>query len=387
MRWLWLPLFLGWTLSAHAAEVAAVRLGLVVPMVSEAGPVAQSMRRAAEMAVDDWTPKLRRSVELRVKEDQFDPKQAVLTAEKLVQEGVWGVVGHFYSSSSVPASAVYRQAGIPLVTATSTHPRLTSQGFDNVFRVSGRDDQQAITAAEFVLAQLKPRRVAVIHDQTEYGRALAETFTRALERRAPRRVDLTEILSQGDKDFSAQVARLKAAAPDVVYFGGIFREAGHLVRQMRQGGMTAVFVSCDAVLDPEFIKLAGEDSVTGIYLTFAPDPRLLQSAASLIRRYELRYGGLGPYVLYAYDAVGVLLQAIQVAKPVDNSAQELQKVLRAIRTRPYAGALGTLRWDRNGDLATPPYVIYVAKRGGSVQGWFEQLVSKPAAAGKTSQRH
>lgn len=386
MRWLWLPLFLGWTLSAHAAELAAVRLGLVVPMVSEAGPVAQSMRRAAEMAVDDWTPKLRRAVELRVKEDQFDPKQAVLTAEKLVQEGVWGVVGHFYSSSSVPASAVYRQAGIPLVTATSTHPRLTSQGFENVFRVSGRDDQQAITAAEFVLAQLKPRRVAVIHDQTEYGRALAETFTRALERRAPRCVVLTEIVSQGDKDFSAQVARLKAAAPDVVYFGGIFREAGHLVRQMRQGGMTAVFVSCDAVLDPEFIKLAGEDSVTGIYLTFAPDPRLLQSAASLIRRYELRYGSLGPYVLYVYDAVGVLLQAIQVAKPVGNSAQDLQKVLRAIRTRPYVGALGTLRWDRSGDLATPPYVIYAAKRGGSVQGWFEQLVSRPAAAGKTPQR-
>jgi branched-chain amino acid transport system substrate-binding protein len=386
MHWLWLPLLLGWTLSVHAAEPAAVRLGLVVPMASEAGPVAQSMRWAAEMAVDDWTPKLRRAVELHVKEDQFDPKQAVLTAEKLVQEGVWGVVGHFYSSSSVPASVVYHHAGIPLVTPTSTHPRLTSQGFDNVFRVSGRDDQQAITAAEFVLARLKPRRVAVIHDQTEYGRSLAETFARALERRAPRRVVLTESLSQGDKDFSAQVARLKAAAPDLVYFGGIFREAGHLVRQMRQVGMTAVFVSCDAVLDPEFIKLAGEDAVTGIYLTFAPDPRLLQSAASLIRRYELRHGSLGPYVLYAYDAVGVLLQAIQFAKPVDNSIQELKKVLHAIRTRPYAGALGRLRWDRSGDLATPPYVMYVAKRGGSVQGWFEQLVSNPAAVGKPAQR-
>ena len=226
MRWLWLPLFLGWTLSAHAAEPAVVRLGLVVPMVSEAGPVAQSMRRAAEMAVDDWTPKLQRAVELRVKEDQFDPKQAVLTAEKLVQEGVWGVVGHFYSSSSVPASAVYHRAGVPLVTPTSTHPRLTSQGFENVFRISGRDDQQAAIAAEFVLAQLKPRRVAIIHDQTEYGLGLAESFAGVLRRRAPRRVVLTETLSQGDKDFSAQVARLKEAVPDVVYFGGIFREAG-----------------------------------------------------------------------------------------------------------------------------------------------------------------
>ena len=88
-------------------------------------------------------------------------------------------------------------------------------------------------------------------------------------------------------------------------------------------------------------------------------------------------------MLYAYDAVGVLLQAIQVAKPIDNSRPELQKVLRAIRTRPYAGALGTLRWDGNGDLMTPPYVIYVAKRGGSVQGWFEQLVSRRSPAGKT----
>jgi branched-chain amino acid transport system substrate-binding protein len=386
MRWLWLPLLLGWTLSAHAAAPAAVRLGLVVPMASEAGPVAHSMRRAAEMAVDDWSPKLGRAVELCVKEDQFDPKQAVVTAEKLVREGVWGVVGHFYSSSSVPASAVYHQSGIPLVTPTSTHPRLTSQGFDNVFRVSGRDDQQAITAAEFVLAQLKPRRVAVIHDQTEYGLGLAGGFAAALERRAPRRVILTETLSQGDKDFSAQVVQLKRAAPDVVYFGGIFREAGHLLRQMRQAGMKAVFVSGDAVLDPEFIKLAGEDAVTGTYLTFAPDPRLLQSAASLIRRYESRYGSLGPYVLYTYDAVGVLLQAIQVAKTADNSMQELKKVLRTIRDRPYAGSLGTLRWDRNGDLATSPYVIYAAKRGGSVQGWFEQLVSRPAAAGKTHPR-
>jgi branched-chain amino acid transport system substrate-binding protein len=385
MRWLWLPLFLGWTLSAHAAD-PAVRLGLVVPMASDAGPVAQSMRRAAEMAVDDWTPKLRRAVELHLKEDQFDPKQAVLTAEKLVEESVSGVVGHYYSSSSVPASAVYHRAGIPLVTPTSTHPRLTSQGFDNVFRVSGRDDQQAITAAEFVLAQLKPRRVAVIHDQTEYGLGLAETFTRALEHRLPKRVVLSEVLSQGDKDFSAQVARLKAAAPDVVYFGGIYREAGYLVRQMRQEGMTSVFVSCDAVLDPVFIKLAGESAATGIYLTFAPDPRLLQSAWPLIRRYEARHGSLGPYVLYTYDAIGVLLQAIQIAKPLDSSAAELRKVLRAIRVKPYTGALGTLRWDRNGDRVTPPYVIYAVKRGGNVQGWFEQLASKPAVAGKTPPR-
>jgi len=383
MRWLWWSAFLALAVSAHAAELPPIRLGLVVPTASEAGPVAQSMRRAADMAVGDWAPRLGRAVDLLVREDQFDPRQAVVTAERLLQENVWGVVGHFYSSSSVPASAIYHQAGIPLITPTSTHPRLTSQGFDNVFRISGRDDQQAVTAAEFVLAQLKARRIAVIHDETEYGRGLAETFSGALERRAPKRVILVETLSQGDKDFSAQVARLKSAAPDVVYFGGIFREAGYLVRQMRQAGMRAAFVSCDAVLDPEFVKLAGEDAAAGAYLTFAPDPRLIESAWSLIRQYELRYGSLGPYVLYTYDAVGVLLHAIQVARPANDSKEELRKVLRAIRTRPYQGALGTLRWDKNGDLVASPYVVYVTKRGGSVQGWFEQLEVKPSGNGKT----
>jgi branched-chain amino acid transport system substrate-binding protein len=384
MRLLCCAFLVALAVSAQAAELPAIRIGFIVPTGNEAGPaVAQSMRRAADMAIEDWTQKLGRPIDLLVREDQFDPRQAAVVAEGLVQEGVWGVVGHFYSSSSVPASAVYRQAGIPLITPTSTHPRLTGQGFDNVFRISGRDDQQAITAADFVLTQLKPRRVAVVHDETEYGRGLAETFIGALTKRPPKRVVLTEILSQGDKIFSLQVAQLKAAAPDVVYFGGIFREAAYLVRQMRQAGIRATFVSCDAVLDPEFVKLAGEEAATGAYLTFAPDPRLIESAWSLIRQYELRYGNLGPYVLYTYDAVGVLLHAIQIAKPADGSKGELRKVLRAIRARPYQGALGTLRWDKNGDLVNSPYVVYITKPNGKVQGWFDQLPTRSAEAGKT----
>jgi branched-chain amino acid transport system substrate-binding protein len=381
MRWALLLLLLAGP-AAQAADLPPIRIGLVVPATSEAGPVAQSMRRAAEMAVADWTPRLGRPLELRVKDDQFDPKQAVITAEKLIQEGVWGVVGHYYSSSSIPASAVYAAADVPLVTPTSTHPRLTSQGFDNVFRVSGRDDQQAVTAADFALETLKARRIAIVHDQTEYGSGLAETFERTLWRRASKRVVLTEMLAQGDKDFTSQVTALKAARPDLVYYGGIFREAGYLVRQMRQAGLTATFLSGDAVLDTEFVRLAGEDAASGTYLTFYPDPRRLDSAGAFRREFESRYGSLGPYVLYTYDAMGVLLQGISTAKAVDNSPESLRRVIRAIRGRPYKGVLGTLRWDKNGDLAASPYVVYLTKRGGDFQGWFEQLPSpaKPKGA-------
>jgi branched-chain amino acid transport system substrate-binding protein len=373
MRWLWLPLLFVPLLPVQAADVPPVRLGLVVPTAGDAGPVAQDMRRAAEMAVSDWEPTLGRRIELRVKDDAFDPRQAAATAERLVEEGVWGVVGHFYSSSSVSASVVYHAAGVPQVTPTATHPRLTAQGFETVFRVCGRDDAQGAVAAEFVLSHVKARRVAVVHDRTEYGRGLVESFRREVLRKGAGRIPAAESLAQGDRDFSAQVMRVRAAKPDALYFGGVFREAGHLLRQLRQAGVGVAFIGGDALLDPEFVRLAGEEAGVGAYLTFAPDPRRMESARPLIRRYESRYGALGPNVLYTYDAVGVLLRAIREARPAGGSKDELEKVVRAIRAKPFPGALGTLRWDKNGDRTPAPYAIYTTTRGGSVQGWFEQL--------------
>ncbi|OGB91517.1 MAG: hypothetical protein A2Z31_09500, partial [candidate division NC10 bacterium RBG_16_65_8] len=258
------------------------------------------------------------------------------------------------------------------VTAASTHPRLTAEGFDGVFRVCGRDDQQGLVAAEFILTRLKARRIGIVHDRTEYGRGLVEALRQELVRRASR-VAAEASLAQGDRDFGSQVARLKGARLDAIYFGGIFREAGYLLRQLRQAGVRALFVSGDAVLDPEFVALAGEEAAQGAYLTSAPDPRVSVSAQPLIQRYASRYGSLGPYVLQTYDAVGILLRAIQAANPTARGTEELRKVVRAIRATPYEGALGTLRWDRNGDLAVAPYAVYVTKRGGPVHGWFEQL--------------
>lgn len=382
MRWCWLLLLVIMAAPVRAGELPPVKIGLVIPMAGEAGGMGQSMRQAAEMAIADWTEKLDRKADLVVGDDQFDPRQAVVIAEKLVQDGVWGVVGHFYSSSSIPASAVYSQAGIPMVTATSTHPRLTAQGFENVFRVSGRDDQHALSAAEFILAHLRVRRIAVIHDRTEYGRALAETLIRTMERRAARRIVAVEEIAQGDKDFSALVARLKLLEPNLVYFGGIFREAGYLIRQMRQAGLSATFMSADGVLDPEFVKIAGDEAARGTYLTFAPDPRLLATARSFIQRFEERYGPIGPYVLYTYDAVGALLHAVQVARPLTNSKEELRKVLRVMHTSAYEGTMGRVRWDKNGDLTVSPYVVYVTKKGGNLQGWFEQVTGISGAANR-----
>src|SRR5512143_1587257 len=162
MRWRWLVLELVLAAPAVHGERPSVKLGLVVPAAGDAGRVGQSMRQAAELALADRAGTLDRNVELVVREDPFDPRQAVSVAEHLVQDGLWGVVGHFYSSTSIPAAAVYAEAGIPQITPTATHPRLTAQGFPTVFRVSGRDDQQAQTAVEFTLSRLRGRRIVVI---------------------------------------------------------------------------------------------------------------------------------------------------------------------------------------------------------------------------------
>ncbi len=381
MRAPWCLLFLPLAVSVGAAEPPPLRLGLVVPSASQAGPAAHAIRRAADLAVADWTRTTDRRAELQVEEDEFDPRQALVSAKRLVRDGVWGVVGHYFSSSSIAAAAVYHEAGITQVTATATHPRLTAMGFETVFRVCGRDDQQGETAAHFVSLRLKARRVGVVHDRTEYGRGLVDAFRRTWIRQASTPILAEESLAQGDRDFTGQVARLKAARVDAVIFGGVFREAGALLRQMRQAGVQATFVGGDAVLDPAFVRLAGEEAGVGAYLTFPPDPRLLATARPLLQRYEALYGPAGPHVLATYDAVGVLLRAVGTLTPVERDATALRHVARAIRATPYQGALGTLRWDGSGDLTAPPYAVYETRRGGRLYGWFDQVHAPGAERG------
>lgn len=365
--------------TAAAAALSPVKLALVVPMAGEAGRVGQSMRQAAELALADRAERVGRKVDLLVREDQFDPRQAAILARKLVKEEVWGVIGHFYSSSSIPAARIYAEAGIPQITATATHPELSAQGHPGLFRIAGRDDQQAATMAEFALGRLKVRRIALVHDRTEYGKTLVEAFRQAVERRRPRAVVFAGELAQGDKRFPELVAAITEARPEAVFYGGIYREAGLLLKQLRQAGLRAPFLGGDGVPDPEFVKLAEEPALLDVYLTFMPDPRRLPSAAPVIARYEAKYGPLGPYVLYTYDAVGAYLWGLAESRPAEATPAELAKLAKFLHTHSYPGTLGRLSWDARGDRAGSPYVVYQVKQGGSLQGWFEPL--PPEAAG------
>ncbi len=358
----------------------AITIGVAGPMSGDMAHLGRSVREAVALQAEEWNQKggiLGHRIHLLVEDDRNDPAEAVNAAKRLARARIWGVIGHLTSAASLPASAVYHAVGIPQITPSSTDPRLTEQGFGNLFRTCGRDDQQGRVAADFVLEALHPRRVVVLHDQTPYGRALAEAFRRRIARQERGLILATLVLAPGGKDLASVIDAIKAKEPDLVYFGGIYREGGLVVRQLREQGMKATLISGDGVIGAEFVNLAGEAAATGTYLTFAPNPLLMPSADAAIKRFQDRYGAIGPYTLYAYDAAGALFTAIARAKPKSPSPSNLRRVSRTLHRMTYKGALGQLRWDHKGDLINPPYVIYQAKKGGSFQGWFEQITGRP----------
>jgi len=360
------------------ATAPDIAIGIVGPMSGDMAELGRYVREAVGLQAEEWNDKgglLGRRIRVLVEDDHHDPKEAVAAAKRLVRARVWGVIGHLTSAASLPASGVYHAAGIPQITPSSTDPRLTEQGFRNLFRTCGRDDQQGEVAARFVLDALHPKRVVALHDQTAYGKALADTFSRQI-RRDGRLLATTFTLSPGGKNIASVLEAIKAKEPDVIYFGGIYREGGLLVKQLREQGIKATFVSGDGVIGTEFISLAG-DAAMGTYLTFAPNPLRLPSAETVMKKFQNRYGAIGPYSLYAYDAAGALFTAIARAKPKAAARPELLRVSQVLHRMTYMGALGMLRWNRKGDLVNPPYVIYQTRKGGSFQGWFEQVTGRP----------
>ncbi len=336
-----------------------VKIGVAGPMTGPNAKQGNDFLNGVQLAADEWNAKggvLGRKIEVIPVDDRSDPKEAVMAANKLVNLGAAGVIGHYESSCTIPASMIYAEAGVVQITPSSTNPALTlDQRRSTVFRACGRDDQQGSMAATFVRDRLKLRKVAVIDDKTTYGQGLAREFERNLGQGIA--VVAYENIQRGDKDFSAILTKIKPLAPEAVYFGGYYTEAGLLATQMRRQGVRAAFISGDATIDQEFLNIAGRDA-EGAYLSYGPDVRKLESAKGFVAAYTAKFGPLGPYSLYAYDAANVLLRGIEAAQTAEGA-----KVAAAIHGLSFNGARGELSFDENGDLRNIPYVMWVVRNG------------------------
>ena len=339
-----------------SAFADTIKIGVAGPHTGAYAAFGLQLWKGAERAANDINKAggiNGKMIEIVKADDACEPKQAVAVANRLVdKDGVTAVVGHFCSSSSIPASEIYQDAGILQVTPASTNPQYTERGLDNVFRVCGRDDQQGDVAGQWIADNLKAKRVAVIHDKDTYGKGLADATKAKINSMGLKEV-LYEGLTRGEKDFNALVTKIKSRNADVVYFGGLHSEAGPLVRQMREQGLDAAFISGDGIVSEDFVNAAGGPQFTkGVYMTFGADPRNIKEGASVIKAY--RDSGYEPegYTLYSYAAMQ------SVAKALQESGNDPEKAANYLRANTVSTVMGPKAWDSKGDLKVSDYVMY-----------------------------
>jgi len=274
----------------------------------------------------------------------------------MVNAGVVLMAGHFCSGSSIPASSVYNEEGILQISPASTTPQLTEQGFDNVFRTCGRDDQQGTYAANYVVDNNIASKVAVLHDKTAYGKGLADEFKRQLNARGVDEV-MYEAITAGDKDFTALITKMKQAGVDLIYLGGYHTEAGLITRQASEQGLDAVMMSGDALVTDEYWAITG-DTGQGTLMTFSPDPRNNEAAAPVVAEFEEQGYDPEGYTLYTYATVQVWAQAAEKAGTTD-----LEAVLEQLNSNTFETVLGPITFDEKGDVTGDNYVFYEWNNG------------------------
>ena len=257
--------------------------------------------------------------------------------------GVAVVVGHYCSSSSIPASDAYLDGGILQITPASTNPLFTERGMWNTFRTCGRDDQQGGFAADYLAKNFKDKNIAIINDKTTYGKGLADEMKKALNA-AGVKEKMYESYNQGDKDFTALVSKLKRNDIDIVYDGGYHQEAGLIVRQMRDQGLKTDPDGRRRARHREFASITGPAG-EGVLFTFPPDPRKRPTAAAIVK--EFKDKGIDPegYMLYTYAAFQVWAQAAAKAGTIDP-----QKVAAAMHAGTWDTVLGPISFDKKGDI-------------------------------------
>lgn len=330
---------------SHAALAADIKVAIVGAM---SGPVAQygdQQFTGAEQAIADINANggIKGDKLVAVKyDDACDPKQAVAVANKVINDGIKYVIGHLCSSSTQPASDIYEDEGILMITPAATAPELTSRGYELILRTTGLDSDQGPTAAKYILENVKPERVAVIHDKQQYGEGLARSVQDGLKKGGAN-VVFFDGITAGEKNFSTLVARLKKDNIDFVYYGGYHPEMGQMLRQARAAGLKTQFMGPEGVANVSLSNIAGE-SAEGMLVTkpknYDQDPAN-KAVVDAIRAKKQDPSGAFVWTTYA------ALQSLAAGMNQNAEPAEIAKYLKGASVDT---VMGPLSWDEKGDL-------------------------------------
>ncbi|PKH23811.1 leucine ABC transporter subunit substrate-binding protein LivK [Enterobacterales bacterium CwR94] len=296
-------------------------------------------------------------------DDACDPKQAVAVANKVVNDGIKYVIGHLCSSSTQPASDIYEDEGILMITPAATAPELTSRGYELVLRTTGLDSDQGPTAAKYILEKVKPQRIAIVHDKQQYGQGLA-TAVRDSLKKAGGNVVMFEGITAGDKDFSTLVAKLKKENVDFVYYGGYHPELGQILRQAKAAGLKTGFMGPEGVGNATLSNIAG-DASEGTLVTLPqrydqlPENKAIVDAIKANKESN-RKDPTGPFVWTTYAALQSLAAGLEKA-----DGQEPADIAKYLKANTVPTVMGNLSWDEKGDLKGFEFGVFTWHKDGS----------------------
>jgi len=355
--------------AASAQEV--VRIGHVGPISGGIAHLGKDNENGARMAIDELNAKgvsiggKKVRFELLAEDDASDPKQGTAAAQKLVDARVNGVIGHLNSGTTIPASKIYHDAGIPQISPSATSPKYTQQGYKTAFRVVANDGQLGGALGRYAAEQLKIRKVAVIDDRTAYGQGLAQEFMKSAK---PKGVEVVAQQYTNDKatDFNAILTAIKAKKPDAIFFGGVDAVAGPMLRQMKSLGINARFIGGDGICSEALPKLAGDALADGQVVCAEAggvEEAKKKGMDEFRAAFRKKYGtDVQIYSPYTYDAVMVMVEAMKKA----NSA-EPAKYLPELAKINYKGVIGDIAFDDNGDMKNGTLTLYTYKGGKRTQ--------------------
>lgn len=348
-----------------SAQEMVVKIGHVGPTSGAIAHLGKDNENGARMAIDELNAKgvmiggKKAKFELLAEDDGADPKQGTAAAQKLVDSKVNGVVGHLNSGTTIPASKIYFDAGIPQISPSATNPKYTRQGYKTAFRVVADDTQLGGTLGRYAVKELKGKTFAVIDDRTAYGQGVAEEFSKAVKASGG---TIAEQQFTNDKatDFTAILTAIKAKKPDVVFFGGMDAVAGPMLRQMKQLGISAKFMGGDGICSGELPKLAAGSMGDGqVVCAEAGGVEGAQKAgmekfkADFKKKFNADVQIYAPYV---YDAVMVMADSM-----VKAGSAEPAKYLPALAKANYNGVTGTITFDEKGDIKNGALTLFTYK--------------------------
>ena len=346
----------------QAKPAISIAIGSVAPLTGGIAHLGKDNENGARLAVEEANAaKIRIDgkeavFELLAEDDQEDAKVGNTVAQKLVDAKVAGVVGHLNSGTSIPASNIYNGANIPMITGSATNPELTERGLKGVFRVVGRDDQQGPAVANYLVANAKPKVVAIIDDATAYGKGLANEVEKTLKA-AGVKVLAREQGTNKTVDWKPVLTKLKGRGPDAVFYGGMDSTAGPLLKQGKELGVKAVFSFGDGACTDKMGEFAGS-AADGLLCSQAGIPPQAASK-KFLDAYKKRFN-VEPilYSPFTYDAASLLIEAMKQASSADPA-----KYLPVLQKIDFAGATGRISFDGKGDRKDAEMTIFTMKGG------------------------